>query len=264
MSDKLEVLITVKAYPNPSKNLGEAACIAGVSRQGKFVRLYPVPFRDLEGEQRFSKYQWIKVKASKPKSDKRPETFRPDFSTIEAIPGVLSPTKRWAARYRFLKPVQAASMCDIQDAQKSDRTSLGFFRPKDIIDIETDHEESQTWTKAELAKLGQQDLFLTKERRLLEKIPVSFSYRFRCEGCRTREPHRMKILDWELAELWRKDRRAHDEAATIARVKHRFLDEMCAKVRDTHFFTGNMALHQSSFLVLGVFWPERDNQQHLF
>jgi len=264
MSTKLEVLITVKAYPNPSKTLGEAACIAGVSRDGKFVRLYPVPFRDLDDDKRFHKYQWIKVSARKAKDDSRPETVRPDFSTIEIVSDVLPTTNNWAARYQFLKPLQAVSMCDIQDAQERDRTSIGFFRPKEILDIETERDESPTWTKDELAKLGQQDLFLTKERKPLAKIPVSFFYRFRCDGCRNKEPHRMKILDWELAELWRKDRRGHDEAVAIERVKHRFLEEMCGKDIDTHFFTGNMALHQSSFLILGVFWPKRSDQTSLF
>jgi hypothetical protein len=264
MSNKLEVLITVKAYPNPSKTLGEAACIAGVTRDETFVRLYPVPFRDLDDNKRFHKYQWIKVNARKPKDDSRPETVRPDFSTIEVVSEPIPTGKHWEARYQFLKPLQAASMCDVQDAQKSDGTSLGFFRPKEILDIEVEREESPEWTSDELAKLGQQDLFMTKERKLLEKIPVSFFYRFRCDGCRTKEPHRMKILDWELAELWRKDRRSHDEEATIARVKHHFFDDMCAADRDTHFFTGNMALHHGSFLVLGVFWPKRNNQRSLF
>lgn len=58
----IEVLITVKAYPNPSRSQSEAACIVGVRRDGGFVRLYPVPFRSLEDEQQFKKYQWIRVR----------------------------------------------------------------------------------------------------------------------------------------------------------------------------------------------------------
>jgi hypothetical protein len=155
-------------------------------------------------------------------------------------------------------------MCDIQDAQARDNTSLGFFRPKEILDIETEAEESPTWAHGETAKLAQRDLFLTTEKKLLEKIPVSFYYRFRCDGCRNKDPHRMKILDWELAALWRKDRRTHDEVATIARVRQRYLDELCAADIDTHFFTGNMARYPSSFLVLGVFWPKKSKQTELF
>jgi hypothetical protein len=52
-NDKIEVLITVKAYPNPSSSLAEAVCVAGVRKNGGFVRLYPIPFRDLEDEQQF-------------------------------------------------------------------------------------------------------------------------------------------------------------------------------------------------------------------
>ena len=68
----IEVLITVKAYPNPSKSQSEAACIVGIQRDGGFVRLYPVPFRALDDQQRFKKYQWIRVRARKPKNDPRP------------------------------------------------------------------------------------------------------------------------------------------------------------------------------------------------
>lgn len=264
MSQELEVLITVKAYPNPSKSLGEAACLAGVTRDGKFARLYPVPFRDLEDDQQFTKYQWIRVRARPAKDDPRPETFRPDFSSIRVQGKPLSTRNAWAARRDIVMPLRSASMCDIQDAQARDRTSLGFFQPAEVLDIETEHEESPTWQPGEWERLGQRDLFLTREKKPLEKIPVSFFYRFRCDGCRNKEPHRMKIIDWELAQLWRNQRRVHDEQTAIDRVRDHFLRDLCAPTKDTHFFTGSVAQHPTSFLILGVFWPPRTKQTQLF
>jgi hypothetical protein len=134
----------------------------------------------------------------------------------------------------------------------------------EIIDVEAKAEESPTWKQGDLQKLSQQDLFLTKDKKPLEKIPVGFYYTFRCDGCRNKNPHRMKIIDWELAELWRRNRRGNDEATTIDLVRQRFMTEMCGPDRDPHFFTGNLAKHQNTFLILGVFWPPRTAQTNLF
>ena len=264
MTKPLEVLITVKAYPNPSSAQGEAACIAGVAKDGTFKRLYPIPFRKLEDSQQFKKYQWIKLQARKPKSDNRPETVRPVLDSIEILGDPLPTRNNWVARRDIVKQVLSPSMCDIQDSQKTHGTSLGFFRPAEILDVEAKGEDSPTWKPGELEKLSQKDMFLTKESKPLEKIPVGFYYCFRCENCRNKQPHRMKIIDWELAELWRKNRRGHDDATTIDLVRQRFLHEMCGTDKDTHFFTGNMQKHQNTFLILGVFWPPKRAQVDLF
>lgn len=259
---KVEVLIAVKAYPNPSKTLGEAACIAGVSRDSKWTRLYPIPFRDLDDQQQFKKYQWVEVKydETKKKNDPRPETIRPITDSIKVISEPLSTDNGWAARKDVVMPLLRPSMCEIQQAQAKDSTSLGFFRPKEVTDVEAEAEETPDWTEAQLAKLGQRDMLLTREKRPLEKIPYAFHYRFRCDGCRTKEPHRMKIIDWELAELWRGYRRGHSEAATVEAVRAKYLDELCGKSKDPHFFTGNMQAYPKTFLILGVFWPPVQRQ----
>jgi hypothetical protein len=46
-------------------------------------------------------------------------------------------------------------------------------------------------------------------------------------------------------------------------MRRRFVEELCGPDRDTYFFTGNMAKHQGSLLILGVFWPPVDAQQSL-
>ena len=44
-------------------------------------------------------------------------------------------------------PLRSASMCDIQDAQARDGTSLGFFRPKEILDVELILKDLETVNK---------------------------------------------------------------------------------------------------------------------
>ena len=99
-------------------------------------------------------------------------------------------------------------------------------------------------------------MFLPSPDHILEKIPYSFRYRFRCEGCRTKEPHHMKIVDWELGELFRKmQRECETIEEALAKVRQKWFDELCGPGKDTHFFFFYMNAHPTSFLVLGVFWP---------
>ncbi|MFQ1003071.1 hypothetical protein, partial [Modestobacter sp. SSW1-42] len=75
----MKVLVTVKAAPQPSATYGDTVCVAGVELRGddpvRLVRLYPVPFRYLEGDQQFGKYQVIDVAARPSTRDPRPESL---------------------------------------------------------------------------------------------------------------------------------------------------------------------------------------------
>ena len=51
--EKKTVLVTVKAYPNPSTKYVETVCCAGVDLPtGEWLRLYPIRYRDLEDNKR--------------------------------------------------------------------------------------------------------------------------------------------------------------------------------------------------------------------
>jgi hypothetical protein len=263
----LEVLIVVKSYPNPSQALGEATCVVGICRDRGFVRLYPVPFRKLEDEQQFSKYQVIRLKAQEPRTDKRPGTFRPILDSIELVDEPLSTgiKRDWAARKEWVMPWVNESMCQIQRQQKTDATSMGFFKPAEVLDI-TQEEQSEDWNPAELTKLEQTDFFMTKENTLLEKIPYKWRYVYRCSDPKC-NGHEQQIIDWEAGAFYRNViRRSGITAAEDIRegMRRKFLGQLCGVDRDTHFFTGNMAAHQGSFLILGVFWPPVDPQGQLF
>jgi hypothetical protein len=51
------VLILCKTYPSPSAKYAETSCVAGMTEDGKLIRLYPVPFRLVSDEQQFKKWQ---------------------------------------------------------------------------------------------------------------------------------------------------------------------------------------------------------------
>lgn len=59
------VLITVRTYPVPAQKNIEVSCTAGVTSDGNWIRLFPVPYRFLDYDKRFTKYQWIDVSVTK-------------------------------------------------------------------------------------------------------------------------------------------------------------------------------------------------------
>jgi len=263
--ETLETLIVVKAYPNPSVSLTEAVCMLGITKEHGFVRLYPVPFRDLSGNQQFSKYQLVKMRVNDPKSDGRANTFRPDSDSFEVLEAPLSTKNKWAARKEWVMPLVSESMCEIQRKQEKDGTSMGVFKPAEVYDVLQDEEEQKEWSDSDLSKLQQQDLFRPNEKPLLEKLPYRWRYHYRCSDpdCKG---HKQKIIDWEIGALYRnlKNNGVTDPDEIHAAVRKRFLDELCGPDKDTYFFTGNMARYPQNFLVLGVFYPKIERQMTLF
>lgn len=134
MDDTIQFLPLVKAYPALSKTYGEVSCIAGVRMSGpgapEWIRLYPVPFRALDGTQQFRKYQPVLLRAVRHAGDRRPETRRPDRDSIELLGEPIPSRDGWRMRRHFVEPLMSRSMCEILQRQRADGTSLGVFRPK--------------------------------------------------------------------------------------------------------------------------------------
>ena len=119
-----EILITVKTYPNPSRKYTESSYTAGLTRERKWLRIHPVPFRMLEHGQQFAKYQWIRGEVKR-SSDPRPESHKINFDSIQTLDESLPPTNGWSHRRAFLEPVKRASLEDIKREQELDNISLG-------------------------------------------------------------------------------------------------------------------------------------------
>jgi hypothetical protein len=262
--EHIEALVVVKAYPNPSASLGEACCVLGMTKDRGFVRIYPIPFRQLEDERQFAKYETIRIGVVKPKSDPRPNTFRPQLDTLEVISAPLPTTDKWRLRKEWLLNAASESMCEIQRKQRELGVSMGFFKPAEVVDVTQEEEPEKQWSAGDLSKLGQTDLFMTRENRILEKLPYRWRYKYRCSDpdC---SGHHQSIIDWELGQLYRnlKSRGITDPDDIHQRVRAKYLTQLCGPDKDTYFFVGNLLKHPRDFMVLGVFWPPHDPQMHL-
>lgn len=266
--ESIEFLPLVKAYPVLSKTYGEVSCVAGVEitlAGPRWIRLYPVPFRALDDTQQFRKYQPMRVSVGTHSGDRRPETRRPNRDSIELVGDPIPPKNAWALRRRFVEPLMAPSMCAILGRQKAEGTSLGVFRPKRVMDLVIDpanvNEEKRQIARAWAAQPSLLDGLESEEKayqmRELELIPWTFKYRYECDDPRCRT-HTQSIIDWEIAEYYRHV--CHFDNWRD-RMKRRWVGDLCAPDRDTAFFVGNQHQYLNSFLVLGVWWPERRPEQ---
>jgi len=247
------VLITVKAYPNPSKKHGETVCCAGIDMDTlQWIRLYPIPFRDLDQSQKFKKYNIIKVKCYK-STDKRIESYKVDSDTIEILDH-LNSSKNWARRKELILPTASSSFCEILKKVPQNR-SLGAFKPSNV---------SFTWKKSLIKDSKKREAsyaqlsFFNNSKKVIEQIPFDFYYEFKCYGLPECPGHELLIIDWELGQSYRSWRHIYKtQQLLLEKIKERWFYRMCTNKYDTYFFVGNQRRFVNQFMVLGVFYPQK-------
>ena len=158
------VLITVRTYPVPAQKNIEVSCTAGVTQEGQWIRLFPVPYRFMEYDKRFVKYQWIDVDVIKATQDPRLESYKLNVDSIQTGEQ-LSTVNSWRARKGIVGPLIKQSMCQIRrERDAAGSPTLGLFKPREIKEliIETD---TADWTQQQLTNLDQTMLFHPGRRK---------------------------------------------------------------------------------------------------
>ena len=253
--EEKQILITVKAYPNPSKKYVETVCTVGVDlKENKLIRLYPIPFRDLEINKKFKKYDIIKASVTKAKDDTRPESFKVDCESINVI-SHLGTKQGWNDRKKHILPLVDKSMCEIERKCDAQDISLGIFKPRRNIEISWES-VSQTWKPGVQERYDQLTIF-NPRKEVLDKIPYLFRYKYYCQNEPDCRGHNQCIVDWEIGEAYRSWKQKYkEEEKTLEMIKNKWGKELFAEDRDTYLFVGNQ--HQyKTFMVIGIFWPPR-------
>lgn len=247
------VLITVKTQPRPSERYLETVCTGGLRENGWWVRLYPVPFRYLEDESKYRKYQWVRVdlRARRPNQDPRPESFTPVQDSLRTEDHLPSTPAGWAERKRLLLPHADTSMEALQSEQETTGKSVGMVPLAELRGVETEPDDRQ-WTQGQRQAMFQHSLFEGAPKKL-EVMPWKFRISYRCgaTGCRG---HVQTITDWELYELYRRQREARgseQQAIEDCRAK---LEQLLGPERSPYLFVGTV-LPYHSFIIGGIFSP---------
>jgi hypothetical protein len=259
---KDRILVTVKTYPTLSQKYGETVCTAGVREDGTWVRIYPVPYRRLDEDEQYKKFDWLECTLVRNQTDPRPETHRPQDPTELRPVGHIDTSDNWRERRRIL--LKTAKVWDRLDdlvaAAKANEASLAVFKPTRVVDFIWE-EDTRAWDPDKLRQMrelhAQLDLFDDNAWRrtfqVIWKLPYSFSYKFQDAAGRMSE---LQILDWETGALyWKCLRSAEgDETKALAKVRQKYMDEFLQK--DLHFFVGTTQQYHfvapNPWVIIGV------------
>lgn len=271
---KERVLIVVKTYPTLSKKYIELVCTAGFREDGSWVRIYPLPFRFLDDDRKYKKYQWIEIDMEKNPRDSRPESYRPINIDDIALGEVVSTGRRrdWDERKRIVLGNNKVftNLQEVIDGAKNNEFSLAVFKPSKILEF-TSEKVPDAWdaSREDVAReaLKQGSLFEdspASNETIMPKLPYKFSYRFRDDKGKV---SKLMIEDWEIGQLYWRCLKQGGEEHAVRKVKEKYFDDF-AKTKDLHLFLGTTyKFHKmgapNPYVIIGTFHPPHDNQPSL-
>ncbi len=166
-----KVLLTVKAYPEHCRKLGYCVCIAGITDNGEFIRLYPVSNLTFLNRN-FKKYTWFEVQCQKA-SEKlnRKESYHINNDKIDILQHIDNNNK-WEGRNNIILPLVSSSLEKLMNQYNKDKTSLGIIKPN-LIDFIID--DKPTEDEKNIIRYTQKTLY-NEDIKPVDNIPFIFRY----------------------------------------------------------------------------------------
>ena len=249
-----ELLILTKTYPSPSASLRETTCVAAVSATGELRRLFPVPFRFLEGAKQFRKWEWIRARIAVPTKDHRPESRRIDADSITSTGRIVIKRGDWSERLKWIESHTMPSFAALEVRRQQTGQTLGFIRPTRIVKLEITKLKNADWTEEDKAKLSQDGLFdsaAVKARAPLRKLPFDFHYHYESGG----KTEKHKLVDWEVGALYWRCFRDHGPAGWESKFRQRLETDFAQK--DLLFLMGTIHRFPDQWLIVGFVYPPK-------
>lgn len=255
-----ELLILTKTYPGPSTKHRETTCVAAINRDGQLRRVFPVPFRFLDGEQQFKKWEWIRANLIRSSGDQRPESYKIDLDTIVRTGENIGTRDGWQERRRWIEPHIVEGFSALEARRQLTGETLGFLRPSRLVKLEITPVKNSDWTEEDKAKLSQDGLFDTlsaKKRPSLKKLLYDFHYHYECETPNGKETLRHMITDWEVGALyWNCYQRYGTKWEKYVRQK---LEGEFAE-KDLLFLMGTVHRFPDQWLIVGLIYPPKQTK----
>lgn len=226
-------MILIKAQPHRSSQYFETVCCAGVGRDRKWRRQYPVPFRILQDNQKFGRWQWISYDFVKPTDDRRRESQKVLSQTLSRE-GKMKPSER----ADFLAPLIKSSTDEADEA----RDSLALIRPKSLsLKAHDKPQEDLEHETREHKKLADQGSLFDEDQKVEPFKPCRKRFVLDWVDQKSK-PHSHVCDDWETVTAFERFERMYGE--------ERALRELRLKYEEQYFEAG---------LVLGFSTHSRRN-----
>ncbi|MBB5055556.1 hypothetical protein HDF16_000225 [Granulicella aggregans] len=269
----MKVLIAVKTYPTISEKYTELACTAGFREDGSWIRLYPIPFRLLDEEQQYKKYQWVEVDIARNKGDQRPESHRVLKTSGIKLLDEVGTERQWADRRKLVLGNQKiyTNLKEIIDQAHDNKISLAVFRPSAVLEFVAEAAEPE-WPRDKITGilngLKQGHLFEDQnldDFRIMPKLPYKFSYRFKDDAG---VESKLMIEDWEIGQLYWNCEKLYGKNQAVQKVRQKYMDDF-VKTKDLYLFLGttyewHVRKARNPFVIIGTFHPPHMTQESLF
>lgn len=245
-----ECVMLVKALPHRSSNYFETVCCAGIGRDMKWRRLYPVAFRTLETGQKFNRWDWVSYNFTTPSNDQRTESQKVVHETITVLKA-MKPSERFALARRATR--------ESTEEATARGESLTLLKPDDVRFSwrpKTDEEIARERIKH--AELAGQLSFLHDAPKPLEPCPYEFSFKWKDVGGKART----NICDdWETSTAFFVRRNSKGDQGALASLRETFEDEYPR--RGMRFAMGTHSRRNTQWLLVGVIRVDETSQGEL-
>jgi len=242
--------ILVKALPHRSSSYYETVCCAGIGADGKWRRQYPVPFRVLDDNQKFGRWQWIAYDYTVPKNDTRWESQKVIPESLQII-GEVKPRER----ARFLNPLIRESLSEARERGES----LTLVRPSSFrLSAKRKTEAELSDERQKHAVLANQISMFGQQVKPLEPCPYLFRAHWKDQEGKS---HTHVCDDWETSTAFFVRRKSHDEQGAISSLKSTFEEEYMSRGMAMAFSTHSRRPDQ--WLLVGLIRLDHSDQGDL-
>lgn len=251
-----ECVILIKAQPHRSSKYFETVCCAGVGRDQRWRRQYPVPFRILSDSQKFGRWQWISYDFVPPEEDRRAESQKVLADTIK-------PTTKLKAseRAQFLAPLVRETF----EEADSKRESLTLIRPKSIAINAIAKSDEELFDEALKHKaLSSQLSFFDQTAEPLKPCRMRFVVNWKDQN---NVSHRHECDDWETSAAFNRFEHEYGQKRAIEILKDKY---------EQQYFSAGLALGFSThsrrnieygtsnqWLLVGLIRLDNSDQGHM-
>lgn len=239
----------IKATPNPSRKYGETVCCAGITAEGKWKRLFPIRFRQLQ-ENKFRRWDWVSFDYTRPKSDSRSESCHV-YEDRLIVDGSLKPSERVSLLNPLILPSTAEAAARNMSLALIRPVNPRFkFRrkPPAIVDAE----------RSAYHYAARQLSLLDKEQEAFEPVPYAFAFTYEDATAK----HTMQCGDWETSATFWKMKRDYGEQQALDHLMKMFNEEYPRK--GMAFAMGTLKKRPSQWMLLGVLRLDEPKQGSLF
>lgn len=240
-------MVLVKALPQPSDKYVETVCVAGLTAEGKWRRLYPVRFRQLKDK--FKRWQWVEYNWQIPRADRdrRAESRNVDSDSLKSLHEM-----KVAERSKFLTPRIRESTAEAI----AKKESLALIRPSDTeFSWERKSQSDLETERRAYEAASQQGSFLDGELKALEPCPYRFYFRYKsADG----KPHKGLCHDWETSAAFYNLSERYSEKQALDHLSTEY-NERYPKA-GMAFAMGTHSQHPEQWLLIGVIRLDDDKQ----